>query len=284
MPRDYYRLTKPGIIRGNLITATAGALVAAQGSLDIAVLAAMLTGLALVIASACVVNNYLDRNLDARMDRTKQRALVTGVISGRSALMFAATLGVAGISLLVVGTTLLAALLAGLGWLAYVAVYGYAKRHTAWGTVIGSISGAVPPVVGYAAVSGQLDVVAGLLFALLVVWQMPHFYAISLFRLADYKSAGLPVLPAVRGGSATRWRVMAYIAAFAVIAPLISLAGAAGQTYALVVILLGAWWFWRGYSTWHRLPDSEWGKHMFLTSLIVLSTTCAVLALDTFLP
>lgn len=282
MWRDYYHLAKPGIIRGNLITATAGSLVAVRDSLDVSVLAATLVGLAMVIASACITNNYMDRTLDARMQRTKQRALVTGAISGRSALVLAAILGLCGFAVLATGTTVLAAAIAAVGWLAYVMVYGYAKRHTAWGTVIGSISGAVPPVVGYTAVANQLDVTAGLLFALLVVWQMPHFYAISLFRLRDYRAAGLPVLPLVRGGRATRWRIMAYVAAFVVVAPLLSLSGAAGPAYALGVIVLGLWWLWRGYAGWHRLTDTAWGKRMFLASLVVLSTSCAILALETF--
>lgn len=283
MWRDFYNLTKPGIIRGNLITAAAGGLLAARDHLDLWVFGSMLVGLGLVIASACVTNNYLDRELDARMQRTKDRALVRGAISPAGAIFFAAALLVVGAGALTAFTNAAATYLAIAGWLAYVGFYGYVKRKSAWGTIAGSISGALPPVIGYVALGGQDGVVAGLLFAILVIWQMPHFYAISLFRIKDYRAARLPVLPVVRGGRTTRYRILAYMIAFIVVAPLLSWRGITGVSYAAGVIAVGGWWLWRGYSGW-RLSDAAWGKRVFTTSLVVLSLTCSLLALDVFLP
>src|SRR6185437_15386626 len=166
--RTYYRLTKPGIVYGNSITAAAGFFLASRGHVDWGKFLAMLVGLALVIASACVFNNYLARHIDTRMDRTKKRALAIGAISHRAALIYASALGLTGLLILAVFTTWLATLCALAGHVLYVAAYGYTKRRTPWGTEVGAISGAAPPVVGYTAVTGHFDAGALILFLILV--------------------------------------------------------------------------------------------------------------------
>ena len=138
------------------------------------------------MASACVFNNYIDRQVDKKMERTKNRALVTGLISGRNAILFATLLGLIGNLILFLYTNLLTVFVAGLGFFVYVVLYSLWKCRTIYGTAIGSIAGAVPPVVGYCAVSNHFDAGALILFAMMVLWQMPHFFAIALLHFDDY--------------------------------------------------------------------------------------------------
>jgi protoheme IX farnesyltransferase len=277
--RAYLALTKPGIVRGNVIAAVAGFLIGTPWPPDWGTLAALVVGLSLVIAAACVFNNIIDRDIDTRMARTQQRALVTGVISVRAATGYAVALLAAGSLVLGLWTNALALALALLGVVLYVLVYAYAKRKTPYGTEIGSISGAVPPVVGYAAATGHIDLAAGLLFLILVVWQMPHFFAIAIYRLDEYKAAHIPVLPAVRGVRATRRRILWYTAALIPVALSLSVAGITGTAYTVVAGLLTAGWLAYGLLTPTR-DSARWARGMFRFSLVVLLGLCLMLALN----
>ncbi|MDO8548268.1 MAG: UbiA family prenyltransferase, partial [bacterium] len=161
MIRTYYELTKPGIVYSNILVAAAGFFYASVGILggkiDWILGFWMLIGLACVIASACVFNNYLDRNLDAKMERTKERALASGKISNRNALIFGAILLVAGVKILFIFTNLLTLSVALAGFLVYVLLYSPLKPRTPYALFVGAIAGAMPPVVGYAAVTNTLN-------------------------------------------------------------------------------------------------------------------------------
>ena len=199
MIKAYYLLAKPGIIYGNALTAIGGYFLAAKGIFDLSLFLSMLFGLSFVIGSACVFNNIMDQGIDSKMARTKKRALVTKTIPEFHAVVYGSILGILGFLLLLCNTNVLTALIAFIGFIFYVIVYGIFKRKSVHGTVIGSISGAVPPVVGYCAVTNNLDLGAFLLFIILVIWQMPHFYAIAIFRRDDYVAASIPVLPIKKG-------------------------------------------------------------------------------------
>lgn len=281
--KTYISLTKPGIIRGNAITALAGFLLASKGHVDGWLLLATLCGLALIIASACVFNNYIDRGIDSKMARTKKRALVSGAVSGRGALIFASVLGLSGLGLLSVYTNVLTVAAALTGFITYVFLYAYFKRHTPFGTIVGSVSGAVPPVVGYCAVTGRFDLAALLLFVILIIWQMPHFYAIALYRFDDYASAELPVLPVARGVNAAKRSMVRYIIAFIVVAPLLTVLGFTGYMYAAVAILLGLGWLWKCLNGYNTTDPKLWGRRTFLFSLIVISIWSLTISLDSFL-
>lgn len=264
------------------MTATAGFLLAARGEVDFGLLIAMLVGISLVIASACVCNNYMDRSIDQHMSRTNQRALVSGVISGRSALTFASVLGISGMLILIIWVNLLAAALGAFGFLAYVFIYGYFKRRSVYGTIVGSISGAVPPVVGYAAVTNSLDVAALILFLILVLWQMPHFYAIAIFRQDDYKAADIPVLPLVSGRRVTKLHIIAYIVAFITAAGSLSVFGYTSVWFALTVFIIGGMWMWHGFQGLATDDDVRWARKSFSMSLIVISLLCLAIGIDSF--
>jgi protoheme IX farnesyltransferase len=244
----------------------------------------MLSGLALIIASACVFNNYTDRGIDSHMARTKHRALVEGTISGRAALIYATVLGLTGSLILGRFTNLLTLGIALTGLFAYVVLYGLAKRRSVYGTEVGSVSGAIPPVVGYVAVTGRLDAGAFILFLILVLWQMPHFYAIAMYRLKDYSAAGLPVLPVKKGARVTKFRILAYIMAFTVAMLMLPAFGYVGYTYLVVATLLALTWLAFAIQTLRTYDDRSWGRHMFFYSLFVLMTLCITISLSAWLP
>jgi protoheme IX farnesyltransferase len=279
--KKYYHLAKPGIIYGNLIAAAGGFLLATKLSFDPFVFIIMLLGLGMVIGSACVLNNYIDRDIDPRMERTKDRALVRGDISIFFALLYAALLGIVGFFLLAAFINVLAMETALFGFFFYVAVYTPLKRKTVLGTLIGSISGAVPPIVGYVAASGQIDGVGIILFLILVLWQMPHFYSIGIYRRDEYAAAGVPILPVVRGIRFTKIAIVAYVAVFVPASLTLFIIGEVGYVYAVVVGVLGVFWFIRGIRGFARkVDDAKWARRMFGTSLIVLMGLFILIPID----
>jgi heme o synthase len=282
--RTYIFLTKPGIIIGNLITTAGGFFLAAQGHIEAGLLIALLIGTSLVIASGCVFNNYIDRDIDRKMARTNKRATVTGGVSGAQALTYATILGIAGLSLLALFVNGLTVGIGIVGLCMYVVVYGIAKRKTEWGTVIGSISGAIPPVAGYTAVVNTLDTEAILLFIILTFWQMPHFYAIAMYRAKDYAAAGLPVLPIKRGMQAAKIQIIVYICGFVIAAALLTAFDYTGFIYLLVMTAIGITWLYKGGRGLWRRDNIRWAKDMFRFSLLVIMAFSLMISIDTFLP
>ncbi len=284
MFRTYYQLTKPGIIYGNLLTAAGGFLLASKGQVNWWLLLATLAGTSLIIASGCVFNNYLDRTIDKKMARTKQRALATGLVPVRSAIMYGTVLGLLGVLILSVWTSFLVLSIGLVAWLFYVAVYGIAKRRSLYGTLVGTIPGAAPMVAGYVAVTNQFDLGALLLFVIMVCWQMPHFYAIAMYRFKDYKAAGLPVLPVKRGMLAAKRQILAYIVAFIIACAGLSAFGYTGYVFVVVMAALGAYWLYLGIKNFQVIKDKAWGRKMFLFSLIVIMSLSIMLPIGAVLP
>ncbi len=282
MLRLYYPLTKPGIIFGNLVTTASGFLFASRGNIDLFLLCQTLIGLLCVIASSCICNNLIDQIADSKMDRTKNRPLVTGEISSSHALIFAACMGVIGFTLLIVYTNYLAALLAAVGFCIYVFLYSTLKYTTSHATLIGSISGAMPPVAGYCAVKGELDLGAFLLFMILVLWQMPHFFAIALYRIHEYRQAGIPVLPLEKGVARTKKEMLFYSCCFMLSALSMTLFGYAGGLYCIVSLVLGIAWIGLSLEGFQAVSDEIWAKKMFLFSLVLINGLCLTLSIDYF--
>ena len=277
-------MTKPGIIYGNCLSAIGGFLLASQGHPKAGLLLATIAGIALVMASGCVFNNYIDRGIDAKMSRTKQRALVTRKISNLNALIYGFILSIIGFGLLSIFTNILTAVIASIGFVVYVVVYGYFKRHSVHGTVVGSIAGAVPPVVGYCAVTNRFDSGALILFLILVTWQMPHFYAIAIRRSKDYKAAKIPVLAVVKGIEATKRQMVIYIALFSIATASLTIFGYTGVTYLLVMLGLGLAWIRLALKSNKQKDSNLWAKDVFKFSLIVLLGFSFMISVDSFLP
>jgi protoheme IX farnesyltransferase len=277
---DYYLITKPGILMGNLVTVAAGFLLASKGSVDVGLFFATLAGIAFIIASACIFNNYIDRGVDKKMQRTKGRALVTGTISAPTAIALAVALVILGNITLYSFTNVLTLLVADFGFFVYVVLYSLWKCHTVYGTAIGSIAGAVPPVVGYCAVSNDFDAGALIFFAMMILWQMPHFFSIALYHFDDYVAAGIPALPIVKGMWRTKVHMALYIAAFMMTAAMLTVAEYTGYQYLAVVTTAGAIWLWMSLKGFQRTDDTAWGKRMFQTSLLVIAIVCVAIPLD----
>ena len=261
----------------------AGFLLAAHGHIDFKLLTATLVGLSLIIASGCVFNNIYDKDIDAKMQRTKNRAMVTGAVSKRAAAIFGAILIVLGVVCLSLFSTLYSLVTALLGFFVYTLVYTPLKSKTVYATLIGAVAGATPPVVGYTAVTGKFDLGALVLFLILVLWQMPHFYAIGIYRLADYKAANIPILPVKQGIKKTKIQILIYIAAFVIAALALTYFKLAGLIYLLVMLILGLVWLGLAIKGFKTADDTVWAKKMFRYSLIVITLFCVIIPIDQFL-
>jgi protoheme IX farnesyltransferase len=279
----YYRLTKPGIVYSNAMTAAAGFLFASDGHVKFWNLLILLFGTSLIIASACVFNNYIDRGIDAKMKRTKKRATANGKISALAVNIYATILGVLGFAVLA-HTNLTTFLIGVLAFFSYVVLYGIAKRKTIHGTLVGTIPGAASLVAGYTAVSGRLDLATLLLFLIMLTWQMAHFYSIAIFRLKDYKSAGLPVMPVVKGVKSTKLQIIAYIFVFIIVTIDLSFFGYTGLSFLFVMSGLGMYWLFKAIDGFKVRSDTKWARDMFGYSLIVLLVLSVMVSLNSFLP
>lgn len=267
----YFSLIKPGIIFGNLIT-TIGGFYLVKPHANLLLLLYTLVGISLVIASGCVFNNYIDRDIDKLMERTKNRSSAQGLVSLRNLLFFGVVLGLLGFGVLFFLTNLLATSVALLGFFFYVVVYSlYFKRSSVHGTAIGSISGAVPPIVGYCAVNNTIDAGAIILFLMLVFWQMPHSYAIAIYRLKDYAAASIAVLPVKKGLRYTKISMLIYVAIFAVLSTLPTFFSYTGVYYLSVAIILNLYWIYITAKGFWCKDDALWARSVFLFSIILIT-------------
>jgi protoheme IX farnesyltransferase len=280
--KRYLSVTKPGIIFGNLISTVGGFLLAARGQVHLGLLLATVVGLALVVASGCAINNCIDRDIDSKMARTKKRVLVTGAMSAKAALAHGIVLGLIGFGTLWHWTNAQATACAAFGFFIYVGVYSlYMKRKSVYGTLVGSLSGAVPPVAGYLAVTGQFDLGALILLVMFSLWQMPHSYAIAIFRFQDYEAANIPVLPVVRGVSAAKQQIVLYILAFGAATAMLTFGGYVGYGYLAVATATSLWWLKMALSGYQaQTDDRAWARQVFFFSIITITALSVMMAVD----
>jgi heme o synthase len=285
--KTYYRLTKPGIIYGNVLTLIAGFLFASIfhfEAVDLGLLAATVFGTALVIACGCVINNFLDRGIDQKMARTEKRALATATLSSRPAIIYGVVLGVMGFAVLALYTNILTVAVGAVGLFFYLVMYSIGKRRSVYGTIIGSVSGATPILAGYTAATNQLDAAAWLLFLIMVCWQMPHFYAIAMYRLKDYRAAGLPVWPVARGNQETKIQIAAFILAFIATTLQLTARGYTSYVFMVIMVVVSAVWLQKALQGFKTADETKWAKQMFLFSLKVVLVLSIMLPLGVLLP
>lgn len=277
--RAYYTAMKPGIIYGNLMHAVVGVALAYLHDWSWTAVVGALAGTTLVIAAACLINNYIDRGYDLQMERTKSRPTVTGEVSTAETWGLALLLGIAGFTILALTTNLLTVLLGVVAFVWYIGPYTFSKAYTIHSTLIGTVPGALPAVAGYTALSGQFDSAALALFVVLVAWQMVHFYAIAIFRQRDYKAAGLKVISVVYSATTVHRHMVAWAAvhwlavlalAYLLLHPVATALYVGATTWWLVRVCRGA-------------PTERWGKQIFggslLVTLILLATSLVNLGL-----
>ncbi|CAM7298317.1 heme o synthase [Morganella morganii] len=281
MMKQYLQVTKPGIIFGNLISVVGGFLLASKGDIDYPLFIATLLGVSLVVASGCVFNNYIDRDIDSVMERTKNRPLVRGLIDPKISLVYASVLGIAGMVLLLVAANAVAMLIAVVGFVVYVGVYSlYMKRKSVYGTLVGSLSGAAPPVIGYCAVTNQFDTGALILLLIFSLWQMPHSYAIAIFRFKDYQAANIPVLPVIKGISVAKNHIILYIIAFMFATLMLAISGYAGYKYLIVAAAVSVWWLGMALSGYKTTNDRVWARKLFVFSIVAITSLSVMMSVD----
>ena len=279
MLMDYWRVTKPGIVFGNLVSVLGGFLLAARGHIDFALLLSTAIGICLVIASACVLNNCLDKHMDRMMFRTRERVLAKGLMSSQTAVIYALLLAMSGFTLLMLKDNLLTIAIVIAGYVIYVGIYSVLKPHSVYAPLIGSLAGAAPPLAGYCAVSNSIDIGAVILLLIFILWQIPHFYSITIFRLEDYVSAAIPILPVRQGLPATRKHIIGFISIFIVVTMMLTFYGYTGYGYLFVTTTLGLIWLsvaWKGYKSNVQL----WGKKMFICSILTIFMLSIMMSID----
>ncbi len=276
----YVLLTKPRLLPLVLLSGLPALLLAAGRWPEPTLTVATLTGIAIAAGAANALNSYLERDRDARMERTRKRPLPAGALAPSHALAFGLVLGVIGTGLLWVAAGWVAAGLALAAILIYVFAYTlWLKPRHPVAVSVGGLSGAVAPLIADAAVQGTVTRTGLLLFAIIFVWQLPHFWAIALYRRREYELAGFRVLPTLRGDEATRRRILAWVAGLVVLGVLPSWLSPLGPLYAVAALLLGGCFLWQALQLYRRRTDFE-ARRLFRVSLYYLSGLFSVMLLD----
>ncbi len=281
--RDVISLTKPAIMSLLLLTAVGGAFLAAQGVPPFLPLVATVVGGALASGGASSLNHYFDRDIDEQMRRTRRRPLVAHRIPNSLAIAVGVVCNGAAFAVLAVWANVLAALLALSGTLFYILVYTlWLKRTTTHNIVIGGAAGAIPPLVGFAAVAGSLDLAAWLLFAIVFFWTPAHFWALAILIKDDYARAGIPMLPVVRGEVATTWGILWYSASLVPLSILLFVIGATGLLYLGSALVLGI--VFVGFAVrlvrGSELRRRALARGLYLYSLLYLALLFTAIAVD----
>ena len=278
--QDYLTLTKPPIILLLWLTALGGMFMAAEGAPSGKLLVAVLAGGGMTAGGASAINHWLDRDIDRIMRRTRNRPLPRNSITPSQAILFGVALNIVGFALLAILANLLSAALAIGASLFYVLVYTWwLKRSTPQNIVIGGAAGAMPPVIGIAAVSGVIDLSAFYLFTIIFLWTPPHFWALSLMLKDDYHSAGIPMLPVVQGERATGWNIFLYTLALIATTLLLFPSADMGMVYLSTALLLGFLFFYFSLRVLSN-PGREMALSLYKYSLLYLGGLFAAIMID----
>ncbi len=277
--RDLFALTKPGVTRMCLVT-TAGGLALAPASCSWITIASAIVGTALAVGGANAFNMWWERDRDGLMSRTRKRPLPAGRLAPAVALRFAWTLSFAAIAILLLGTNLLTAVLAALAIAGYVLVYTPLKYKSPAALVVGAVPGAMPPLLGWTAATGSIDAPGLVLFGILLVWQIPHFIAIALYRKQEYARAGIKVLPLVRGDAIAKIHAVVWVMVLVPLTLLLAPLGVAGDLYTYSAFGLGAGFLGWAFTGLDNAAGNKWARNYFLASLAYLPALTLALFVD----
>lgn len=278
----FVELTKPRVILLLLITGYFGMWVANGGFPDLKLTFWTMLGLYLSCGGANAVNQWFDSDIDSVMKRTLKRPIPSGKLSREAVLAFGIALGVISFLLLWGTVNLLTAVLATAGYLFYVFIYTmWLKRSTTQNIVIGGAAGAVPPLVGWAAVTGDLSTAAWIMFLIIFMWTPPHFWALALFRNEDYTRAKVPMLPVIHGEAVTKRQILLYAVLLIPTTALLWLTGRVGYWYLGLSTVIGVVYLYSCIALWReKAPEQKWAKKSFKWSLYYLALIFAVMAFD----
>ncbi|HVU05092.1 MAG TPA: heme o synthase [Polyangiaceae bacterium] len=279
--RALVELSKPGITRMVLFTTALGAAIAPGPVRDWTKFGYALLGTSLIVAAANALNMFLEGDVDALMKRTRERPIPSGRISPEVALWFGGALAFTGLPILDFCVNPLTAFIGGFSLLSYVLVYTPLKRLSSVAVWVGAVPGAAPPLMGYTAMTSRLDAVGLSLFALLFIWQIPHFHAIALFRTSEYTRAGLVVLPASRGVDHTKRVIVALLCLQLLVSALPAWLGLGGVPYIVSAVVLGLAYLAYGIAGFYREDHEKWARSLFFASLPYLVVLFGALVLFT---
>ncbi|MDR3429618.1 MULTISPECIES: heme o synthase [Silvimonas] len=277
---EFWRLGKPKVVSLIVFCAAAGALMATPQWSALPNVVMCLLGIALVAMGAAAVNCLVERDRDSVMRRTERRPLVKGTLTPLEAGLYAATLTLSGLWLLLTFGNVLAM------WLTLATFFGYAVVYTRWlkpatpqNIVIGGAAGAMPPVLGWAAVTGSVPAEAAVLFLLIYTWTPPHFWALALYRELDYQKAGLPMLPVTHGAAFTRQTIVLYAVMLFAVALLPFVIGMSGWVYLAIAVWFNSGFLARSIKL-YRTADDAVARNLFLYSIKYLAWVFGALILD----
>lgn len=277
---EYARLTKPGIIALLVLTMFCTMLVAAGGIPDAWTAVWATVGTILICSSANTINMVWDRDIDAVMERTEDRPLVTGTIEPHQALIFSGVLGMTAVLVLTFLVNPLAALMGICGHAFYVLVYTmWLKRRTPQNIVIGGAAGAFPPLIGWAAVTGDLSVTAWLIFGIIFLWTPPHFWALALYKDTEYDKADVPMMPVARGRNTTKFQMLIYMMLLLGITVAVAATGDVGIIYLIAAVVLGAGFTYFCIRTAFE-DGTLWARRTFGFSIIYLALLFGAMSVD----
>lgn len=277
--RDLVSLTKPRVTALVLSTAAAG-MGLAPGHLGLPRALAMIAGTWLCVGAANSLNCFMERESDKLMQRTSKRALPAGRLDANLALGFGLALGAISVPTLMLGVNVITGLLGLLALVSYVAIYTPMKMASPAALIVGAVPGALPPLMGWTAVTGQINVGGMILFAILFLWQIPHVIGLGSFRRTEYKAAGIQVLPAVYGERAVKTHAVLWAVVLCGVSVMPNLLGWAGSMYLAAALCLGAAYVGSTLRGFRSVPLELWGRRVFVTSLFYLPLLFAALLLD----
>jgi protoheme IX farnesyltransferase len=281
--RDYIELCKPRVVALMLLTVVVGMYLATPGWVSLSLMSSSLIGIGFCAGSAAAINHLVDKRIDAIMLRTKNRPVAHGRISVEQAAWFATLLGIIGLAILYYFVNTLTAILTFITIIGYAGIYtGYLKRATPQNIVIGGLAGAAPPLLGWTAVSNQLDPQALLLVLIIFTWTPPHFWALAIYRFEDYKHAEIPMLPVTHGIRYTKLNVVLYTVLLLVVSVLPFAVGMSGWIYLFGALLLGMRFLYWAIIL-YRSEQAVMAMRTFRFSIIYLMLLFVILLIDHYL-
>ena len=281
--RDYYELCKPRVVYLMILTSLVGMFLAVPGMVPIDVLILGNLGIALVAASGAVVNHLIDRKIDIKMARTHNRPVAQGRVEPTQAAMFALTIGVIGMAIMMIWVNALSAWLTLASFVGYAFIYtGYLKHATPQNIVIGGLAGAMPPLLGWSAVSGTVEADALILVLIIFAWTPPHFWALAIHRKDDYANSGVPMLPVTHGEHVTKIHILVYTVILVATTALPYFSGLSGLAYLVVAMLSGAGFLYYALRLMFW-PQASTAMDTFRYSIVYLAVLFLALVIDHYL-
>ncbi|CAL4043640.1 Protoheme IX farnesyltransferase [Buchnera aphidicola (Anoecia corni)] len=281
---NYFYIIKPRIIVGNLISLIGGFFLASRGTVIWDLLFFSLTGTLFVIASACVFNNVIDIDLDKKMNRTKNRVLPKKLISVKNACVYGILLAVIGFNIIYFYVNHLCFYLIMFAFFIYIFAYTLlTKRYSVYSTFIGSLAGAIPPIIGYCSVRDKIDLCSLLLYFSLIFWQISHFYSIALHYLEDYRKSGMPILPVYKNIKITKIYIILFIIFYIVVNTiLLYFSYVKIQYFITLAIFSFLWLFLAIYGLFIHVNLRLWSKNLFIFSLLTICVNMLLMITDNF--